>query len=186
MRPPAQDLTNLLDNLTTLLTLEVNPANQVQHNAEVAKLRDEIAQAKEELNAENIGMATERAALDAQAQRIQSESFRLTMDQNASNEIMRRWHQTRLRSVYEARNLFNTPGAGTSDPPEMNRVEAPGAGAPAQPRTTEPPRLNTTPPQYVPTPPGHYSNPLDNMIAAATRLAALPVVGESPAVIEIR
>ena len=46
--------------------------------------------------------------------------------------------------------------------------------------------MNTTPPQYVPTPPGHYSNPLDNMIAAATRLAALPVEGESPTAIETR
>ena len=67
MRLPAQVLTDLMDNLTTLLTVEVNPTNQVQHNAEVAKLRDEIAQDKEELNAENVRMATERAALDAQA-----------------------------------------------------------------------------------------------------------------------
>ena len=44
---------------------DVNPANHAQHNAEVAKLRDEIAQAKEELNAENVRMATERASLDA-------------------------------------------------------------------------------------------------------------------------
>ena len=94
-----------------------------------------------------------------------------------------------IRLVYlqfEARNLFNTPGAGTSNPPEINQVEAPGTGALAQPRTTEPPRLNTTPPQHVLTPPGHYSNPLDNMITAATRLAALPVEGESPAAMEIR
>ena len=146
MRPPAQDLTNLLDNLTTLLTLEVNPANQVQHNAEVAKLRDEIAQAKEGLNAENVGMATEWAALDAQAHRIQSEAFRLTMDQNASNEVMRRRHKCRLPPVYEARNLFCMPRAGTSNQPEINRVEAPRAGAPAQPRMTEPSRLNNTPP----------------------------------------
>ena len=53
-------------------------------------------------------------------------------------------------------------------------------GAPVQPRAMDPPRLNNTPPQLVPTPPGHYSNPLDNMIAAATQLAALPVEGESP------
>ena len=55
MHPAAEVLTDLLDNLTTLLTVEVNPTNQVQHNAEVAKLRDEIAQAKEELNARTSG-----------------------------------------------------------------------------------------------------------------------------------
>ena len=41
-------------------------------------------------------------------------------------------------------------------------------------------------PQYVPTPPGHYSNPLDNIVAAASRLAALPIEGESPVAVETR
>ena len=41
VRPPAQVLSDLLDTLTTLLAAEVNPANQAQHNAEVAKLRDD-------------------------------------------------------------------------------------------------------------------------------------------------
>ena len=122
MRPPAQVLSDLLDTLATLLTAEVNPVNQAQHNAEVAKLRDEIAQAKEELAAENVRMSTERAALNAQAQRIQADSFRLTVDQNASNEIMRRRHQSRIPPVYDARNLFNTPGAWASDPPMVNRA----------------------------------------------------------------
>ena len=38
MRPPAQVLSDLLDTLTALLTTKVNPTNQAQHNAEVAKL----------------------------------------------------------------------------------------------------------------------------------------------------
>ena len=38
VRPPAQVLTNSLDELTTLLTAVVNPADQDQHNAVVAKL----------------------------------------------------------------------------------------------------------------------------------------------------
>ena len=62
VRLPAQVLTDLLDKLTTLLTAVVNPADQDQHNVAVAKLRDEIAQAKEELNAENTKMAEERVA----------------------------------------------------------------------------------------------------------------------------
>ena len=140
--------------------------------------------AKEDLAAEDVRITAERVALDAQAQRIQSETFRLTMDQNASNEIMRIRHKSCLPPVYEARNLFCTPRAGTSNQPEINRFDAPGAGALAQPRTMEPPRLNNTPPQHVPTPPGHYSSPLDSMIAAATRLVALPVDGDSPAAVE--
>ena len=129
-------------------------------------------------------MATEQAALDAQAQRIQSEAFRLTMDQNASNEIMSWRHQSHRPLVYEARNLFRMPGAGPSNPSEINRAAALGVGTPVQPLMMEPPRLNTVPSQHVPIPPGHYSSPLENMIAAAARLAALPVDGDSPMAIE--
>ena len=56
MRLPAQVLSGLLDALATLLTAMVNLANQAQHNAEIAKLQVEIAQAKEELNTENARM----------------------------------------------------------------------------------------------------------------------------------
>ena len=69
-RPSAQVLTYLLDDLATLMGVEVTPDNLEQHKADVAKLRDEIAQAKEELAAENVRMATERTALNVQAQRI--------------------------------------------------------------------------------------------------------------------
>ena len=79
-RPPAQVLTDLLDKLTALLTAVVNPMDQDQHNVAIEKLRDEIAHAKEELSTENTRMAEERAALDAQAQRIPSQSYRLMLD----------------------------------------------------------------------------------------------------------
>lgn len=65
-------------------------------------------------------------------------------------------------------------------------VEAPGSGASVQPRVIGSPRMNNTPPQHVLTPPGHYSNPMDNMIVAATRLTALPVEGKSPIAVETR
>ena len=46
----------------------------------MAKLCDEIAHAKIELAAENDRMAAERAVLNAQAQRIQADSYRLMVD----------------------------------------------------------------------------------------------------------
>ena len=49
-----------------------------------------------------------------------------------------------------------------------------------------PPRVNPAPPQYVPIPPDHYANPLENMVAAAARLAALPIDGDSPTAVETR
>ena len=123
-------------------------------------------------------MAMERAALDAQA-------YMLMLDQSASQEVMRRKHRSRLPPVFEARDLFNTPGARTSNPLEGNRAEAPGTGAPVQPRQMDPPRQNTVIPQAVLTPPGHYSNPMDNLVAAA-RLEAIPIEGDSPQVVETR
>ena len=92
--------------------------------------------------------------------------------------------QSRLPLTLDPRNLFHTPGAGGSNPPEANRVTTPGA--PVQARTMEPPRINAAPPHYIATPRGHFSNPMENLIAASARLAALPMEGDSPAAIETR
>ena len=89
---------------------EVNPADQDAHNAEIARVKDQITQAKADLGAEDTRIAAERAALDAQA-------YRIMLDKSASNEVLKRRHRSRLPPVYDARNLFNTPGAGTSNPP---------------------------------------------------------------------
>ena len=92
-------------------------------------------------------MVTERAALEREAERIQAENFCLSLDQNASNAVFKRRHMSHLPPVYDVRNLFNTPGAGTSNLPMVNRaIEAPATGAPVQPRAADPPRLNVTPP----------------------------------------
>ena len=130
-------------------------------------------------------MDEERAALDAQSQLTQAQNYRLMLDQNASNKVMRRKYQSRLPPVYEGMNLFNTLGVGPSNPAAVNRTEAPGA-APDQPRVTDPPRQTDNPLQYVTTPPGHFSSPLDNMIAAASLLAAILMEGDSLAAVETR
>ena len=75
VRSPAQVLMDLMDKLTALLTATVVPANQSEHEAEVAQVRDEIARAKETLAAEDTRLATERAALDVRAQQLQAEAF---------------------------------------------------------------------------------------------------------------
>ena len=67
-RPPAQVLMDLMDKLTTLLTAAVEPADKAQHYAAVARVREEMVQAKENLAVEETRMAAERAALDARAQ----------------------------------------------------------------------------------------------------------------------
>src|SRR3954471_18086263 len=98
-------------------------------------------------------MTAERDALDAQA-------YEFIPDQNASQEVMRRKYRSRLPPVFEGRDLFNTPRAGPSNQPVVDRAEAPGTGAPVQPRLIDLSRHNAREPWIVPTPPDHYSNPL--------------------------
>ena len=69
---PTQVLMDLTDKMTALLTATVDPADQAQHDAEVAQLKLDLVKAKEDLAAEGIRMAAERAALDAQTQLIQA------------------------------------------------------------------------------------------------------------------
>ena len=145
MLRPAQVLSGLMDAWATLLTTEVTPETQDQHNVNIVKL----------------------------------------LDQYATHDVMRRKYRSRLPSVYEGMNLFNMPGAGPSNPVATNWTDAPRA-APDQPQPMEPPPRTDNPPQYVPTPPGHFSSPLDNMIVAASRLAAIPMEGDSLAAIETR
>src|SRR4051812_45629678 len=172
VRPPAQVLSDLFDALVALMA-EANPADQDAHNTEIAKVREQITQAKADLAAENTRMTVEWAALDAQA-------YRLMLDQSASHEVMKRKYRSRLPLVFEATDLFNTPGAGTSNPPVVNQAEAPRTGAPVQSRLIDLPRHNTVVRQAVSTPPGHYSNSMDNLVATAARLEAIPIEGDSP------
>ena len=162
MHPPVQVLSELFDALAALMA-EDNPVDQEAHNAEIAKVREQIVQAKADLAAEKDRMAAERAALDAQA-------YKLMLDQNASQEVLKQKHRSRLPLGFDPRNLFRTPGAGPSNPPqypETNRIEAPGPGEPVQPRLMGPPQQNIMNLPPVQTPPGHYSNPMDNLVAAA-------------------
>ena len=72
VRRPAQVLAVLMDAWATLLTATVTPDTRNQHDAEVARLKEQIAQAKEDLVAEDIRMTEEQAALNAQSQQIQA------------------------------------------------------------------------------------------------------------------
>ena len=65
MPPPTQVLSDLFDALATLMAAEVDAAARDQHNVEISKVKDQIAQAKADLAAENARMATEQAELEA-------------------------------------------------------------------------------------------------------------------------
>ena len=68
--PLAQVLSDLFDALAALMSVEVDATARDQHDAEIAKVKDQIAQAKADLAGENTRMATKRAELEAQAYRM--------------------------------------------------------------------------------------------------------------------
>ena len=92
MHPSAQVLSELFDVLAVLMA-EVNPLDQDAHNTEIAKVKEQITQAKADRAVEDTRMTAERAALDAQA-------YRLMLDQSVSHEVMRRKHRSRLPPVF--------------------------------------------------------------------------------------
>ena len=134
-----------MDAWATLLTATVTLDTQDQHNAEVARLKEQITQAKADLVAEDNRMVEEQAALNAQAQQIQAQNYRLMLDRTASEEVLRRKYRSRLPPVYEGLNLFQMLGVGPSNPAAANRAEAPGIAL-DQPRATGPPRRTVNPP----------------------------------------
>ena len=120
--PSSSDaLSTFVEELTARATAEVAPANKAQNDAEILQLKRRIEQAKRDLDAEKVMIVTRQAELDSQA-------FRLRMDQVSAQGIRNRRYQSRLPPVYEAMNLFGTPGAGASNNLEINRGGALGDG----------------------------------------------------------
>ena len=54
--PLSQVLSELVASLTTLLESQVTAENQAEHNVDVTKLREQIAKAQEDINAESACM----------------------------------------------------------------------------------------------------------------------------------
>ena len=80
----------------------------------------------------NARMAEERAQIVAESEQVRAEAWRLNLDKNAFNVVLRRRHQTHMPLHYDAMNLFNTPGAGPSTRggragPEVVRRLSPGS-----------------------------------------------------------
>ena len=118
---------------------------------------------------------------------LRQNAFRLELERQSAAVVQRMRHQSCLPEQYEARNLFNTPGTGRNVPLAVTRTtEIPGSRAAAQRQQLDPPRRNQNPPPLYPTPPGHYSNPAENMVAAATRLDTIPIPDEAPYAEEVR
>ncbi|KAI4986335.1 hypothetical protein ZWY2020_018965 [Hordeum vulgare] len=156
----------------------VEPArNQEAVNAELAKLREAVAKAHRDAEVESARIETRQAQITAERTRLNTDNWQLERHQRASNAVHQRRHQGRLPPDLNPTRLFDTlrtPGAGAAP------GEGPGQppNPPVQPIEDRIPRLRT--------PQGHFSNQVDNVLAATRHLESLPIHGNTPAEIEAR
>ncbi|KAI4980333.1 hypothetical protein ZWY2020_020818 [Hordeum vulgare] len=176
-RIPAAVLVELAAEITRLMATPLTPDNQEEIYAELEKLREAVAKAHRDTEVESARIETRQAQIAAERMRLNTDNWRLERHQHASDAIHQRRHQGRLPHDLNPTRLFNTPrtpGAGV----------APGGGLgqpPNPPVQTAEDRI----PRFR-TPQGHFSNPVDNVLAASRHLESLPIHGTTPAEIEAR
>ena len=140
------------------------PETQDRHNTEVTKLWDQITQAKEDLAAEETKMAEERDASDAQAQTIQAENYQLLLDQNASNEVLRRRHHSLTgglqcdESLQYAKGRNQQPGSRKPDYRAKDWSARSTSGDGSTPTNRQPAAVHNTPAGSLLYPFGQYDS----------------------------
>ncbi|KAI4994316.1 hypothetical protein ZWY2020_029364 [Hordeum vulgare] len=173
----ASELVDLAAEITRLMSTPLTPENQEEINAELAKLREAVAKAHQDAETESARMETRQAQIAAERMRLNTDNWRLERQHRASDAVHQRRHQGRLPHDLNPTRLFDTPQT-----PGMGAAPAGGLGRPPnppiQPTEGQIPRFRT--------PRGHFSNPVDNVLAATRHLESLPIHGNTPAEIEAR
>lgn len=88
--------------------------NQAERNTKIARLREQMTKAWEDINMKNARIATVQAQITAETERLKAEAWRINLDQGASEAVHRRRHQSRMPLTYEPLRLFNSLAAGTN------------------------------------------------------------------------
>ncbi|KAI5000110.1 hypothetical protein ZWY2020_004699 [Hordeum vulgare] len=170
-------LVDLAAEITRLMSTPLTPENQEEINAELAKLREAVAKAHQDAETESARMENRQAQITAERMRLNTDNWRLERQQRTDDAVHQRRHQGRLPHDLNPTRLFDTPQT-----PGMGAAPAGGPGRPPnppiQPTEGQIPRFRT--------PRGHFSNPVDNVLAATRHLESLPIHGNTPAEIEAR
>ncbi|KAI4990264.1 hypothetical protein ZWY2020_038627 [Hordeum vulgare] len=176
-RSPAAILVELAVEITRLMATPITSENQDAINTELTKLRDGVAKAQQDAEVEAARIQTRQAQITAEVARLNTENWRLERHQRASDAVHQQRHQGRLPPDLNLTRLFDTPrtpGAG----------DAPGGGPGQPPNPPFQPAVDRVP--RFETPQGHFSNPVDNVLAATRHLESLPIHGNTLAEIEAR
>ncbi|KAI4981570.1 hypothetical protein ZWY2020_022062 [Hordeum vulgare] len=183
-KTPAQAMADLTAEVTKVMTTAVTAENQEMINAELAKLWEGMAKAQRDKEAEAARMAMQQARITAEMERLNNEGWQLKRQQRASDAIHQRRHRGRLPGDLHPTRLFDTPrtpGAGPDQP-----LRASPGGGPVQPPNPPPPQPTDAHATLFQTPQGHFSNPMDNVLAATRHLESLPIYGNSTGEVEAR
>ncbi|KAI4965143.1 hypothetical protein ZWY2020_057383 [Hordeum vulgare] len=170
--------------IANLMATPVTSENQESVNAELAKLREAMAQAQRDMEAEAARIETQRVAVAAETDRLNTEGSRLGIQQRASDAVHQRRHGGRIPADIHPTRLFHTPrtpGVGRDRP--LQATPRGGTIPPPNPPPDQPIDAHLT---RFHTPRGHFSNPVNNVLAAIRHLESLPIYGNTPAEIEAR
>ncbi|KAI5006355.1 hypothetical protein ZWY2020_033598 [Hordeum vulgare] len=125
-KSPAAVLVDLSAEITRIMATLVTAENQGTINAELEKLRDEMAKAQRDAQAEAARIETRQAQITAETARLNTENWRLERHHRASDAVHQRRHQGRLPPDLNPTRLFDTPrtpgartvpGGGPAQPP---------------------------------------------------------------------
>ncbi|KAI4991865.1 hypothetical protein ZWY2020_040251 [Hordeum vulgare] len=86
-KAPAQAMADLAVETAKLMAITVTAENQETINAELAKLREEMAKIQWDVEAEAARMATQQDQITAETERLITEGWRLERQQRASDVI---------------------------------------------------------------------------------------------------
>ncbi|KAI5001229.1 hypothetical protein ZWY2020_011286 [Hordeum vulgare] len=176
-RSPAAVLGDLAAEITRLMATPLTPENQEEINTELAKLREAVAKAHRDAEIESARIETRQAQITAERMRLNTDNWRLERQQRASDTVHQRRHQGRLPHDLNPTRLFDTPRTPWAG-------AAPGGGPGRPPNPTVQPAEDRI--SRFRTPQFHFSNPVDNVLAATRHLESLPIQGNTPVEREAR
>ncbi|KAI4975462.1 hypothetical protein ZWY2020_049069 [Hordeum vulgare] len=123
-KSPAAILVDLTVEITKIMATPVTAENQGTINVKLAKLRDEMAKAQRDAEAEAARIETRQAQITAETARLNTENWRLERHQRTSDVVHQRRHQGRLPPDLKPTRLFDTPrtpGAGNAPGGRVSR-----------------------------------------------------------------
>ncbi|KAI4965102.1 hypothetical protein ZWY2020_057506 [Hordeum vulgare] len=183
-KPPAQTMTELAAEIASLMATPVTSENQESVNAELTKLREEMAKAQRDMEAGAARIETQQAAVAAETDRLNTEDWRLGIQQRASDAVHQRRYGERVPADLHPTRLFDTPRTPGAGPDRL--LQAAPRGGTIPPPIPPPDQPMDTHATRFQTPRGHFSNPIDNVMAATRHLESLLIYGNTPAEIEAR